>query len=417
MALQIRPPDPGAFGRGRMMRSQLDRDALAQETQQREFDKQDALRALGPGLMSDDPEHQRASLAQLAQINPGAAQTFMKNQAAMGQAQKQAEYDAAAEDRAVAGEARELEEHRDKVGKAKFEKDVREAAATSARMTGMNAGDPNLPEEFRNLPSAEFVIAKRRLEAMAQAGQPKKAPTVQTFYDKNGLAYKAQYNQATNEWDQVGGTKAPSGMKFTVGQDGTVTFQSGGGVGGETTASTRAKIEKALVANKAGIARYRTIRENYDSRLQEIPTRITAKWAEWKDKAGGLLGTLNPEEKNLVKVMARHRQGTAANLNKYIKDTTGAQMSEKEVKRLQQEVPVAGTGIIDGDSPIVYLEKLNAADLKIRKAAARHRYYLEKGIFDKEKMAKLSPIDDLSIAIENKTGNKFIVIDGQGIAI
>ena len=57
-----------------------------------------------------------------------------------------------------------------------------------------------------------------------------KAPSVQEFYDdKTGQSYKAQWNPKTQQWERQGGTKAPSGTSLTVGPDGTVQFQQGGG--------------------------------------------------------------------------------------------------------------------------------------------------------------------------------------------
>jgi hypothetical protein len=61
-----------------------------------------------------------------------------------------------------------------------------------------------------------------------------KAPTIQSFYDKqSGLEYKAQWNPETKQWDMQGGQKAPTGeTSFTVNPDGTVTYTQGGKGGG-----------------------------------------------------------------------------------------------------------------------------------------------------------------------------------------
>lgn len=57
-----------------------------------------------------------------------------------------------------------------------------------------------------------------------------KPPNVEEIYDpKTGQPYKAIWNPKTGQYEQVGGVKAPSGTSLTVGPDGTVQFQQGGG--------------------------------------------------------------------------------------------------------------------------------------------------------------------------------------------
>lgn len=57
---------------------------------------------------------------------------------------------------------------------------------------------------------------------------PGKAPDLETIYDDNGLEYKGRWNPATQSYDRVGGTKAPSGMTITTNPDGTMTMTQGG---------------------------------------------------------------------------------------------------------------------------------------------------------------------------------------------
>lgn len=56
---------------------------------------------------------------------------------------------------------------------------------------------------------------------------PNEAPTVKSFYDDQGREYKAQWNPATQQWDQVGGAKASSNGISVTSPDGT-TIQVGG---------------------------------------------------------------------------------------------------------------------------------------------------------------------------------------------
>jgi hypothetical protein len=52
---------------------------------------------------------------------------------------------------------------------------------------------------------------------------------VEIFDDKTGQPYKARWNPQTQQYDRVGGVKAPSGTSLEVGPDGTVSFTQGMG--------------------------------------------------------------------------------------------------------------------------------------------------------------------------------------------
>ena len=62
------------------------------------------------------------------------------------------------------------------------------------------------------------------------------------------------------------------------------------------------------------------------------------------------------------------RAKSVSNLNSYIKEMTGAAMSEAEAKRLMAVMPNAGTGVFDGDSPTQFKTKL---DVVVREAKWR----------------------------------------------
>lgn len=61
------------------------------------------------------------------------------------------------------------------------------------------------------------------------------APTVQSFYDKDGREYKAQWDAQKREWVPVGASKMPSGMSLKTNPDGTVEFVQGAGAGQKLT--------------------------------------------------------------------------------------------------------------------------------------------------------------------------------------
>ena len=73
-------------------------------------------------------------------------------------------------------------------------------------------------------------------------------------------------------------------------------------------------------------------------------------------------------------------QDSIANINRYIKEITGAQMSEAEAKRLRKAVADAGDGILTGDSPRTFLAKAKNAIRKARLAKHRALMLRDKGL-------------------------------------
>jgi hypothetical protein len=96
--------------------------------------------------------------------------------------------------------------------------------------------------------------AKAKLTAQF-AAQKNGAPKVDSFYNEQGLPYKAQWNEQTQTWDKIGGAKAPDNG-ITMSPDGTV--QIGG------TKSTEGDRRAALLANQS-ITQEQSIMQTFDS--------------------------------------------------------------------------------------------------------------------------------------------------------
>lgn len=83
---------------------------------------------------------------------------------------------------------------------------------------------------------------------------PGKAPQVETFYDPaTGLPYKAQWDDATGAWQQVGGVEAPSGTALSVDPaTGAVSFTQGrAGAAGVGKPLTEAQSKDNVFATRA----------------------------------------------------------------------------------------------------------------------------------------------------------------------
>lgn len=229
--------------------------------------------------------------------------------------------------------------------------------------------------------------------------------------DKVGKHY--QINPTTKKREYV---TSPSGMDIEVGPDGTVirTGVKRGGAGGMER-KTRGDIEKKLLGAREGLSRLRGIAAKFKPEYQEIPTRLGVAWTGLKARFGQ--GDISSEDRKSLTEFADYRRDAISNINLYIKEITGAQMSEAEADRLRLAVPDPGEGIFGGDDPITFQAKLDSIVKDLEKATARYEHYLRQGLTDPEEMARESPLDAMRTAINEQTGERLIEIDGQWVPL
>ena len=172
----------------------------------------------------------------------------------------------------------------------------------------------------------------------------------------------------------------PSSLMQITGYDaaGRPLIQVGGGAGvGEMQKKTRGDIEKTLFGAQEGLARLSDVEARFRPEYQEIGTRWDAFKASWLEKAGV---DIAPADQQLLRDFTAYKRDSIDNINRYIKEITGAQMSEAEAGRLTKGMPNPGTGIFDGDSPTEFISKLKATTASLRKASARYVYALRNGL-------------------------------------
>lgn len=135
------------------------------------------------------------------------------------------------------------------------------------------------------------------------------------------------------------------------------------------------KLETNILNSEEGYARLQSIRKQFKPEYQQFMGKGKAAWYSLKDKFGGL----SSEEKGYLRDFSQYRQSAAQNLNLYIKEITGAQMSEAEAQRLSKGVPVAGNGIFDGDSPTEFRAKADQTMQDLALARMRYHYLKNQG--------------------------------------
>ena len=100
--------------------------------------------------------------------------------------------------------------------------------------------------------------------------------------------------------------------------------------------------------------------------------------AGWYERAMGP-GSLSPETKELVEGYTRFKTEALNNINLYIKEITGAQMSEAEANRLRSAVADPGDSVWTQMSPSQFESAIKQDMERVRQAHMRSHYLLRKG--------------------------------------
>ncbi|MCK5446168.1 MAG: hypothetical protein KAI73_11145 [Rhodospirillaceae bacterium] len=165
------------------------------------------------------------------------------------------------------------------------------------------------------------------------------------------------------------------GLEITTNPDGTVNISQGGPAGGWDKKAT-GTIQDKLINAREGLARISDIEQSFRPEFQQIGPRLGAAWSGIKETMGI---DLDPTEQAQLADYSAFKMGAIENINRYIKEITGAQMSEAEAVRLRKGVPDPGDSPWSGDSPTVFDSKLKAQTRTLRSAAARYTYALNNG--------------------------------------
>lgn len=165
------------------------------------------------------------------------------------------------------------------------------------------------------------------------------------------------------------------GLDITVDENGNIQISEGGSpykYGKKGTGT----IEERLFDTREGLARLQTIDESFRPEFLQVGTRFNAAWSGIKESFGV---DLSPEDKAQLADYSTFKMTSIENINRYIKEITGAQMSEAEATRLRKGVPDPGDSWYNGDSPTEFQSKMTAQTRELRRAGARYTYALKNG--------------------------------------
>ena len=171
----------------------------------------------------------------------------------------------------------------------------------------------------------------------------------------------------------------------------------------ESAEETKGDLEGKLFNAQESQSRLEDIAASYKPEFLQLGTKLSTLNTKWQEIGKGtplasglatVFGKATPEDQETLTDYSAFRRDSINNINLYIKEITGAQMSEKEAERIRQGMPDPGEGIFDGDSPSQFESKWNSTMKQMRAAQARYTYYLKNGFSaaDVNKMAKTNSL-------------------------
>lgn len=182
--------------------------------------------------------------------------------------------------------------------------------------------------------------------------------------------------QAIRQWVQRQ-AQGSGGTQVSFDEQGNPVVQIGGPYSSEMRPSTQGNIEQKQTDLESLQSRLQSIEEIYKPERLTYQDKAYFQFLRQKNKAGM---ELSPEERQYLVETTQMKRRAYENLNLYIQEITGAQMSQEEAKRLRRVMPDPGDGIFDGDSPLQFEANLNDALSRVRASINRYKDLRKRGL-------------------------------------
>ena len=273
-----------------------------------------------------------------------------------------------------------------------------------------------LPQEF--LPTAEQIQAnaaqggetpEQSFESLKAAWSGQEEPTPEEpkppgwsapkeGIDDSGNPIVYRVNKETGEPQIIKGVrpKTKGGLRVYDPKTGALLVDTtGAGTAPEFTRKTEGMIESKMAAGSEQLARMQQIYSEFRPEFQQLQTRFRAALT---GAVAFLGGEVDEADRQMLVEFKAFQRKAIENINLYIKELTGAQMSEKEADRLRLAQPDPGERWWKGDDPITFKSKMDDVLRTTRAAVARWRYYKSKGFGDSKIRGMINDGSALSLA-------------------
>jgi len=229
---------------------------------------------------------------------------------------------------------------------------------------------------------ARYIFGRENWQAPKPAMYPvaEGSEQWQEFEDPKYPGTKFIRNLNTGEVKKV--AALPTGMEITTtgvgGETTTIrTGVTGGGTGAPLSKRVQGDVETKIVAGREQLARMEAIAAEFKPEYLELGSRLGAEWSSLKAKLGS---DVSKEDKTFLVQFKAFQRKAIENINLYIKELTGAQMSEREADRLRLAQPDPGEKWYGGDDPITFKAKMDDVVKYTQAAVRRYEYYLASGL-------------------------------------
>jgi hypothetical protein len=176
------------------------------------------------------------------------------------------------------------------------------------------------------------------------------------------------------------------------------------------------ELDKKQLNATEQFARLKSIEEKFKPEFMDIETRVGMRFDRLIDSFKA--GTLSPEKQKQLGDYAVFRATALDNLSQYIKEITGAAMTDAEAKRITESMPNPGQGIFDGDNKTDFQAKLKMRINDVKMSFARYNYLRKQGFGGNvEEMARAIPLDRMSNIVQQRTDDLTTKIEAQNPAI
>lgn len=156
--------------------------------------------------------------------------------------------------------------------------------------------------------------------------------------------------------------------KYNIGTGTTVNVDGNMGL----TKAEQNRVQEMVVDTDKGIARLRNVRESFDPSFLELPTQAWMSFLRFGNKMGI---PLSATQKEALENYSTFRYDAFDNMNRYIKEITGAAMGEVEAGRLRKAIPDP-----ENDAPVEFKAKMDRSMTVLERAGNLFKDLLKRGI-------------------------------------